>query len=204
MGVVNLAEVAAYNKALLDKYPFLWPCRDGERIPPNEFRYMTTVLDRLPRGYAAAFGDKLVDSVASCLEATGANGFLFVGFSLGAGRMRVLCNMEVPGLGDVLDVFEWMSERICCVCGSPASLLMTTFDNSANSVGSMPFCAGCRDKIALDHTSRGMSPPKSEQLNFPEWRRDANGRHEVFDGHAWVEFTDSGDHVDTDGGSVVE
>lgn len=205
MSVINLAEVAAYNKKLLERYPFLWPSRDGERIPPSEFRYMATVVDQLPRGYALAFVDQFMEAVSECLRRSGGDPeFLITGFSLGSGMMRIHCNSTVPGMSEVFDVYEYMSERTCSVCGTSAGYVGTTFENAAKSVGRLPFCGECMSNVLCEQAARGMAPSKFSKLQPPEWRRIDGDVHMAFDGKAWNPVVDPENGVDTSGGFVVD
>lgn len=187
MQFVNLAEVAENNKRMLERYPFIWPSRDGQRLSVPEFNYTTTVMDTMPRGYLISFGERFLEDVRSCLEKEDALGsFLILRFSTGWGSLRVCGNSIVRGLRDVLDVYEYMSERVCSECGKEARFLGVTFEGSTKGHGVLPHCDECRDRILLDEISRGFSPMKFEQITLPEWIRETDGGMETFDGVRWT------------------
>ena len=58
----------AYNKALLEKYPWLTPYNIWIKEPLEDYNYERTWADDIPKGWRLAFGDQMIEELDQLLK----------------------------------------------------------------------------------------------------------------------------------------
>lgn len=132
---INLAdeEVKQYNKKLCEKYPFL----------EYDDEYLGTWLDDMPDGWRIAFGIEMCEELKDKLIRTNfMDKYQILQIKEKYGSLRWYTG-GVPRdlkLHEIVDKYEKMSEKICIVCGKPATCYTTRW--------LLPFCKKCVGDMA--------------------------------------------------------
>ena len=132
---INLTneETEQYNKELCKKYPFLTYRED----------YSWTWMDEMPDGWRVAFGIEMCEELKDELIRTNfMNEYQILQIKEKYGSLRwytggVPCDSK---LHEIVDKYEKMSEKICIVCGKPATCYTTGWIS--------PFCKNCVGNMA--------------------------------------------------------
>ena len=139
-------EIREYNKALVEKYPWLtvreWdPDTDTYYISPDEC-YNFTWLDDMPDGWRVAFGEQLCEELQEELERVNfVDQYHIVQVKEKYGGLRWYTG-GIPRdskLYDIADKYESISYNICIRCGKPATWETTGWI--------MPVCDDCKQEM---------------------------------------------------------
>ena len=149
-------QIADENRKLCERFPFLVPwnrfsgkliteCMNGEKgyFPGNpddipEYDWSYTELDDLPSGWRKAFGLQMCEEIRDALIEDGdLNRWRMVQVKEKYGSARIYDNghKRDSRIPDIIDKYERMSERICIVCGRPATRITTGWI--------CPYCDDC-------------------------------------------------------------
>lgn len=128
------------NKELIEEFPFIQPRNHYTGRIPDGYDYSYTALDWMPKGWRNKFGIRMCKDIKRSLEKTGSlNKYRIEDIKEKYGALRVY------GYGSTVDVenrvlprYERMSERICGICGEPATKIAIVWifplcDKCANS-----------------------------------------------------------------------
>ena len=128
------------NKELVEEFPFIEPRDHCTGKPLDNYSYTYTALDWMPPGWKKAFGVKMCKDIKRSLDKSGSlNKYHIEDIKEKYGALRVYGYGSTVELENkVLPRYERMSERICGVCGAPATkiAIVWTFplcDKCANS-----------------------------------------------------------------------
>lgn len=148
-----------YNKALIDKYPWLslnrewfWSEEESEYngyYKNVEEDYMLTWLDMIPDGWRLAFGLDMVEELDkeikkwSCLDQ-----FIIMDIKEKWGTLRVDISAEPVGsnIHDILDKYVELSYDTCVMCGKKAKYFSRGYI--------LPLCEDCKNKINKDYPQK--------------------------------------------------
>ena len=117
------------NKELVEKYPFLIIRTDwytGKPLSEDEINYEHTWWDDIPEGWAKAFGIQMCDELLEILkEGNCLNDYRIVQIKEKYGSLRIYDNGTPLEIRDKyytwLQKYEDLSEKICIMCGEPAT-----------------------------------------------------------------------------------
>lgn len=122
-------EVKEFNKALVEKYPWLVPCDEltGE-LDPN-YDYQSTWMDEIPDGWRVAFGDQMVEELDQLLKKYNVTDYKISQIKEKFGELRWYDD-DFPEKGyeeydEWLTKYEDLSKITCIRCGEPAKYLTT-------------------------------------------------------------------------------
>lgn len=152
-------KIKEFNKALLEKYPWLTPtnrwtgkkitdCMNGKQKgfwlnDPDkypEYDYTYTELDDMPDGWRIAFGDQMCEEIhQELVKFNFLNEYRIVQIKEKYGTLRWYDNGCPSGskIYDIIDKYEELSEKTCIECGKPAKWLSTGWIS--------PFCDDCKN-----------------------------------------------------------
>ena len=121
----ELAKVA-YNKALLEKYPWLTPYNVCTGKPLEDYNYEYTWADDIPKGWRLAFGDQMLEELDQLLRKYNfRDEYRIVQIKEKFGGLRWYDDDGFPEEGyeeyrDWLCKYEDLSFKTCIDCGKPA------------------------------------------------------------------------------------
>ena len=142
----HIQEIREYNRALVERYPWLkiknyanfdpYP----EKEPTDEYNW--TWLDDMPDGWRLAFGEQMCAEIQAELERVNyVNEYQILQIKEKYGSLRWY-NGAIPAdcnVFDIINKYENLSEIICISCGKPAKY--TTLDWIS------PYCDICMSKL---------------------------------------------------------
>jgi len=153
-----------YNKALVERYPFLLPRNLMDDQVVENYDYEYTELDNMPEGWRKNFGQQMCEEIRQALlEAqeqdpeggyeeslisTNYNsdriipyleGFRIEEIKEKYGFLRFYCSPAPQKVFDIIDKYEKMSAKICIRCGKPAEYVSTGWIS--------PWCSECKEEI---------------------------------------------------------
>ncbi len=133
-------DIREINKNLVSEFPFILPKNRYTGRVPDGYDYSYTALDWMPPGWKKKFGIKMCKDIKKSLEKnSGPIAYQIEDIKEKYGAL------EVYGYGSTIDIenrvlpkYERMSERICGVCGKPATKIAIAWifplcDDCANS-----------------------------------------------------------------------
>lgn len=118
--------VAEYNKALLEKYPWLTPYNVWTGKLDENYNYESTWADDIPDGWRLAFGDQMIEELDQLLRKYNfRDKYGIVQIKEKFGGLRWYDDDGFPEEGyeeyrDWLCKYEDLSFRTCIDCGKPA------------------------------------------------------------------------------------
>ena len=116
----------AYNKALLEKYPWLTPYNVWTGKPLEDYNYEHTWADDIPEGWRLAFGDQMIEELDQLLRKYNfRDEYRIVQIKEKFGGLRWYDDDGFPEEGyeeyrDWLCKYEDLSFKTCIDCGRPA------------------------------------------------------------------------------------
>ena len=116
----------AYNKALLEKYPWLTPYNVCTGKPLEDYNYEYTWADDIPEGWRLAFGDQMLEELDQLLRKYNfRDEYRIFQIKEKFGGLRWYDNDDFPEEGyeeyrDWLCKYEDLSFKTCIDCGKPA------------------------------------------------------------------------------------
>ena len=116
---------AAYNKALLEKYPWLTPYNIWTKKPLEDYNYERTWADDIPKGWRLAFGDQMIEELDQLLKKYNLeDNYRIVQIKEKFGGLRWYDDgFSKEGYGEYRDwlcKYENLSFKTCINCGKPA------------------------------------------------------------------------------------
>ncbi len=142
----HIQEIREYNRALVERYPWLGIKDYNDFDPYGENKpdsYDWTWLDDMPDGWRIAFGEQMCDEIQKELERVDfVDEYRIVQVKEKYGGLRWYTG-GVPvnsKLDDIARKYEFLSENTCIKCGQPATWL------SAGWIS--PYCNECKEKLA--------------------------------------------------------
>lgn len=139
----QLEEIRAYNKALIEKYPWLRIRKqeDFDPYPTEEFNeYDWTWLDDMPDGWRIAFSENMCVEIQRELERTGdVNNYTILQVKEKWGGLRWYAGGESADckVDEIVQNYERASEYFCIECGAPAKWMSTGWIS--------PYCDNCKE-----------------------------------------------------------
>lgn len=154
----QIEKIRAYNKALIEKYPWLRirNQEDFDPYPTEEFNeYDWTWLDDMPDGWRIAFSERMCEELQKELERVNfVDKYRIVQIKEKYGDLRWYTG-GVPinsSLDDIARKYERMSEELCIRCGAPAKW---------ESVGWIsPYCNDCKEYFEQEEKNIRFIPMK--------------------------------------------
>ena len=151
-GTAKSNDEIEHNKALIAKFPWLWPSDwNWAKIPAEEYDYSWTTLDEIPEGWKKDFGEQMCEEIQSVLEKHGCvDEFHIEQAKEKYGSLRIYfaglpkeCHDEVR---NVINKYEHISARTCCECGKPAKFITKGWI--------CPYCADCAASICQNRMQK--------------------------------------------------
>lgn len=135
----HIDEIREYNKALIEKYPWLGSGSNSEKD-----YYDFTWLDDMPIGWRLAFGEQMCEELQEELERINyVDDYVILQVKEKFGSLRWYTG-SVPRdskLFDIVDKYEEMSEKTCIECGRPATVMSNGWIS--------PYCDECCEKYNI-------------------------------------------------------
>lgn len=139
-----LEEIRAYNKKLIESYPFLLPRNRFTGEVSEDYDYSCTELDDMPSGWRIAFGEQMCEEIANLLKkANYIDNYHIVQIKEKYGSLRWY-DSGVPQknydaeLYSITEKYEELSKKTCIICGKPAKWITKGWI--------MPICDECKNK----------------------------------------------------------
>jgi len=165
------ALIMEYNKALIEKYPWLLPRNRWTGNAVKDFDYSHTELDALPEGWRIAFGDQMCEEIQQALiKAQERNpeggyeeswittnydsdkilpyveGFRITEIKEKYGALRFYCGGAPEEVHSIISKYEELSATTCIDCGQPAKW---------TSIGWIsPYCDDCKNRLEANEDFR--------------------------------------------------
>lgn len=144
----HIDEIREYNKALVEKYPWLKikDYNDFDPYPEEEMNddqeYNFTWLDDMPTGWRLAFGEQMCEELQKELERVNyVDDYVILQVKEKYGSLRWYTG-SIPiesTLYEIAEKYEDLSEGLCIRCGKPATWETTGWI--------VPVCDECRNKL---------------------------------------------------------
>lgn len=152
-----------YNKKLIEKYPFLiprnpfsgksiidcagphgekgfWP---GEPDAHPAYDYEYTVLDEMPDGWRAAFGEQMCEELKEeLIKENSLEKYRIIQIKEKYGYLRWYDNFGSEEHYNLIDKYERLSKRTCITCGAPAKWISKGWIS--------PYCDECGKEIKFE------------------------------------------------------
>lgn len=158
----------AYNKALIEKYPWLLPRNRWTDKVSEDYDYTYTELDDLPTGWRLAFGEDICKELQEELEKKDfAESYRILEIKEKYGGLCWYDNGNTQEGFDIIHKYELLSERVCIQCGKPAKYFSKGWINY--------FCPECA-KTFLDKQNERMSDP----LDFKQCFGEIGNKEELY------------------------
>lgn len=146
----HIDEIRAYNYDLIKKYPWLKiknpddfdPYPDAKEKVEIMEDYNFTWLDDMPTGWRLAFGEQMCEEIQQELERVNyvdEYDILQIKEKYGSLRWYTGAIPIESLLYEIVEKYEYLSEKTCIECGNPATYMTTGWI--------MPICEDCKNKI---------------------------------------------------------
>lgn len=143
-------QIKMKNKKLIKKYPFLMPRSVWTGKVPAGYDYTYTEYDEIPKGWQIGFGEFLLEDLKKALiETKSLYSFYFMQIKEKFGALRMYPNGAEPEVWDILDKYGFISQYVCCQCGSPYTTIVNYYG------WLLPLCKECVDKNNNIRKSKG-------------------------------------------------
>ena len=144
--VQDLNNVKEFNKALLEKYPWLTPHNIWTGGISEDYDYEYTWADSMPRGCRLAFGDRMIEDLDQLLKKYSVEDYQILQIKEKYGGLRWYDN-GFPRIGfDEYNTwvykYEELSLNTCINCGKPAIGLTKGWIS--------PLCKDCMKDMEYD------------------------------------------------------
>jgi hypothetical protein len=137
----HIKEIQEYNKALIDKYPFLLPRNRWTGKVVEDYDYDYTELDEMPDGWRIRFGAEMVEEISQELKKYNfENEYRIMQIKEKWGGLRWYDNgyPRASKIDLIIYKYEDLSYKTCIICGKPAIYQTTGWVS--------PYCADCVEK----------------------------------------------------------
>ena len=114
----------AYNKQLIEKYPWLLPRNVWTDKVEDNYDYSYTLLDEMPDGWRKAFGEQLCEELQQALLKDGEQAvkdYRIEQIKEKYAALRWYDNYSTEATRKVIDKYEVLSMKTCIQCGKPAT-----------------------------------------------------------------------------------
>lgn len=156
--------IAAFNRELTEKHPYLLPRNRFTGETPDDYDYTWTELDLMPGGWRIAFGDEMCTRITEALKKTDSvSAYRIADIKEKWGR---LCWYDYGAPEEVRGIIsEYMekSEKTCIRCGRKAQWISRGWIS--------PYCVACARKLPsrrfpedFDLINRPALSPRQEQV----------------------------------------
>ena len=124
----HIDEIREYNKALIQKYPWVEIINTGNYDPypeqelTEDMRYNWTWLDAIEPGWRLAFSEQLCEELQKELERTNfVNAYVITDIKEKFGVLHWYSASEpaVSNVHEILEKYEELSKKYCMECGKP-------------------------------------------------------------------------------------
>lgn len=139
-------EVIAYNQQLILRYPWLLPRHHKTGKVFSDYDFTWTLLDDMPDGWRAAFGEEMCGKIQKLLEKTDyVNKYEVLEIKEKYGSLRWYDNGCPREIYDEMEDIRWgyeeKSTHICINCGAPATKISRGWIS--------PWCDECASQFRL-------------------------------------------------------
>lgn len=137
--IMVIEEIRKYNKQLIAKYPWLLPRNVWTDEIVKDYDYSYTLLDDMPDGWRAAFGEQMCEEIQQVLNKFSsevAEKFRITQIKEKFGGLRFYTNWSTVEIDKIIDKYENISYSTCIRCGSPAKWITKGWIS--------PFCDNCK------------------------------------------------------------
>ena len=153
-------KIKEFNKALIEKYPFLKPHNLFNADEDKSYDYQFTLLDSMPVGWRSAFGEKMCEEIKQtlskipynpkdnydespvCENDNWLNHYRVIDIKEKYGTLRWYSNFEPDELTKIIDKYEDLSWKTCILCGEQSTL------SSKGWIS--PYCDKCAQTLLDD------------------------------------------------------
>jgi len=144
------------NKALCDKYPWLYPRNVWTDEKVEDYDYSYTLLDQMPTGWRLAFGEQMCEELRKVLaKANYEKDYRVVQIKEKYGELRWYDNGAPVTIFDeiqkIIGKYSNLSQKICICCGKPATRISLGWIS--------PWCDEC-------------SPKNEKTISIEEWESE--------------------------------
>ena len=137
-----------HNKELVMRYPFLVPRNRWTDQIDEDYDYLWTELDNMPSGWRIAFGEQMLEELREELSKFSyLDEYRIIQIKEKFGSLRWY-DGGTPidsKIYDIISKYEQLSERICIVCGAPATKISLGWIS--------PYCDDCAAKFKGQYES---------------------------------------------------
>jgi len=147
--------IVEYNKALIEKYPWLLPRNRWTGKVSPEFNYSHTELDSMPEGWRIAFGEQMCEEIQQVLlhaqeldpETNYVDNFRILDIKEKYGTLRFYCGSAPEEVYNIINKYEKLSESVCIRCGKQPTKWMTQWWISF-------YCEDCKNELEANEDFR--------------------------------------------------
>ena len=133
-----------YIKEMNRRYPFLTD-PDGE----------TSWIHCMPEGWWISFGEQMCEEIQQKIDETKDEDFTILDLKEKYGSLRLYPAATTKDIDDIIDKYEFISRKVCCICGKPDVPMV--FDSWIS-----PYCRKCWCK----HIYRGKGNAEKKYENI--------------------------------------
>lgn len=143
-------QIKMRNKKLIKLHPYLLPRSVWSDKVVKDYDYTWTEYDCICKGWQIGFGKFLLEDLReACLKTDFLDKLRFMQIKEKWGSARFYINGAPQEVHDVLTRYEFISEYVCCYCGSPNACVVDDYG------WYLPMCKCCWDKVNKRRQKRG-------------------------------------------------